>query len=111
MSFRKFGGLNYSAKNNIVSNQFSNTDNAIITHTAGEPNTRIVSESHMDMSGNSVTEIGCLYFMDGTVQCTAAVIPPIGPTGPPGPTGPTGSTGATGPPGGGGSGTTGPTGP
>ena len=42
MSFRKFGGLNYSAKNNIVSNQFSNTDNAIITHTAGEPNTRIV---------------------------------------------------------------------
>jgi Chaperone of endosialidase len=72
MSFRQFGGLNYSAKNNIITNQFSNSGNLGITDTLGQPNSKIVSQSHIDMSANSVLHIGKLYFMDGTVQATAS---------------------------------------
>jgi len=72
MSFRQFGGLNYSAKSNIITNQFSNSGNLGITDTLGQPNSKIVSQSHIDMSANSVLHIGKLYFMDGTVQSTAA---------------------------------------
>jgi hypothetical protein len=72
MSFRQFGGLNYSAKSNIITNQYSNSGNLGITDTLGQPNSKIVSQSHIDMSANSVLHIGKLYFMDGTVQSTAA---------------------------------------
>jgi hypothetical protein len=72
MSFRQFGGLNYSAKSNIITNQYSNSGNLGITDTLGQPNSKIVSQSHLDMSANSVLHIGRLYFMDGTVQSTAA---------------------------------------
>ena len=72
MSFRQFGGLNYSAKSNIITNQYSNSGNLGITDTLGQPNSKIVSQSHIDMSANSVLHIGKLYFMDGTVQATAA---------------------------------------
>ncbi|NDA89633.1 MAG: hypothetical protein EBY20_01805, partial [Alphaproteobacteria bacterium] len=72
MSFRQFGGLNYSARNNIITNQYSNSAHVGVTDTLGQPNSKIVSQSHIDMSANSVMHIGRLYFMDGTVQSTAA---------------------------------------
>jgi len=71
MSFRQFGGLNYSAKNNIITNQFSNSGNLGITDTLGQPNSKIVSQSHIDMSSNSIMHVGKIYFSDGSLQSTA----------------------------------------
>jgi len=78
MSFKKFGGLNYSAKSNIISNHYSNSGNLGITDTLGQLNSKIVSQSHIDMSANSIMNIGSLYFMDGTVQTTAIETDPTG---------------------------------
>jgi len=78
MSFKKFGGLNYSAKSNIISNHYSNSGNLGITDTLGQPNSKIVSQSHIDMSANSIMNIGSLYFMDGTMQTTAPETDPTG---------------------------------
>jgi hypothetical protein len=38
MSFRKYGGLNYAAKNNIVRNNYSSSDNQNITNELGQIN-------------------------------------------------------------------------
>jgi hypothetical protein len=78
MSFKKFGGLNYSAKSNIISNHYSNSGNLGITDSLGQLNSKIVCLSHLDMSANSIMNIGSLYFMDGTIQTTALVIDPSG---------------------------------
>jgi hypothetical protein len=122
MAFRKFGGLNYAATNNIVRNHFSNNDNPTISNQLGDINSKIVCASHLDMSLNSILNISALYFSDGTVQTTAytgggGVGPQgpqgnpgsVGPTGPAGPTGLQGSTGPAGPTGL--QGSTGPVGP
>jgi len=50
MSFRQYGGLNYSAKNNIVKNNLSNTNNLTISNELGKPNSHINLLS--DISGN-----------------------------------------------------------
>ena len=73
MSFKKFGGLNYSAKNNIVGNLYTTSINSGTANIIGLENSKITSQSHLDMSANSVLHIGSLYFMDGTVQDTAYV--------------------------------------
>jgi len=52
MSFRKFGGLQYSAKHNSVSSYY-NTSNNLQATTIGQPNTYINVES--DLSGNFTT--------------------------------------------------------
>jgi hypothetical protein len=52
MSFRKFGGLKYSAKHNSVSSYY-NTSNNLQATTIGQPNTYIVVEG--DLSGNFTT--------------------------------------------------------
>jgi hypothetical protein len=52
MSFRKFGGLQYSAKHNSVSSYY-NTSNNLQATTIGQPNTYINVES--DLSGNFIT--------------------------------------------------------
>ena len=62
MSFRKFGGLNYNAKNNIVKNHYGTSDNFQSTETIGQPNSKMVSLSHIDMSQNSIMNVGGLYF-------------------------------------------------
>ena len=67
MSFRKYGGLNYSSTNNIVRNHYSNSDNKSISDVLGEINTKIVSKSHIDMSANSLMNTGAVYYMDGNV--------------------------------------------
>ena len=49
MSFRKYGGLNYAAKNNIVRNNYSSSDNQNITNELGQINSRIVAASNIDL--------------------------------------------------------------
>jgi hypothetical protein len=105
MAFRKYGGLNYAANNNIVRNQYSNTEKPQVTNVLGQINSKIVSASHIDMSANSLLNVECIYFYDGTTLCTAAG----------GGSGSQGAQGAQGAPGGstgaqGATGTKGPTG-
>jgi len=71
MSFKQFGGLNYSAKNNIVGNLYTSSTNSGTANIIGQENSKITSQSHLDMSANSLMHIGSLYFMDGTIQNTA----------------------------------------
>ena len=71
MSFRKYGGINHAAKNNIVKNHFSTSDNQTISNTLGQTNTKIVSKSHLDMDEHSLLNLRSGYFMDGTIQYTA----------------------------------------
>ena len=108
MSFRKYGGINYSSKNNIVHSNYSNNSNLNILNRSGMPNSREVFDSNIDMNGNSILNVECIYFTDGTIQCTniGGVTGPTGATGATGPTGPTGETGTNEP-----SGPTGATGP
>ena len=50
MSFRKVGGVQYSATQNIVKNRYNTSDNLYVTQNVGEPNTYINFLS--DISGN-----------------------------------------------------------
>ena len=121
MAFRRYGGINYSANNNIVRANYSNNNKLNINNYSGQPNSKEVFKSHIDMCGNSVLNVGCIYFQNGSVQCSAAPLGAtgiqgsIGPSGPQGPTGTQGLSGPTGPSGlsgpTGASGLSGPTGP
>uniref|UniRef100_A0A6C0BC11 Uncharacterized protein n=1 Tax=viral metagenome TaxID=1070528 RepID=A0A6C0BC11_9ZZZZ len=66
MAFRKYGGLNYAATNNIIRNHYANSDNFFVSNVVGQYNSKIVSESHYDMSGNSLLNVEAIYFMDGS---------------------------------------------
>jgi hypothetical protein len=50
MSFRKFGGMRYTTKHNIVSSNYHNTNNLFITESVGQPNSHIYNLS--DICGN-----------------------------------------------------------
>ena len=50
MSFRQFGGLNYSARHNIVSSNYNTSNNLLVTQNVGQPNSYINFLS--DISGN-----------------------------------------------------------
>ena len=106
MAFRKYGGLTYSATNNIVHNSVSNSNNLTISNKMGLLNSKIVSDSHLDINNDSIINIGSLIFSDGSVQTTAytggssgqqGVTGPQGPDGNTGPQGPIGDTGPQGP--------------
>ena len=124
-NWRSSGGIGRSASQNITSSNTSTFSNAVVSGKSfGQNNSKTVFTGHVDLSDNSLLNVGCIYFSDGTVQCTAGgsssrrnVIGPTelneieiytGPTGPTGPQGvpgllteihSTGSTGPTGPPG------------
>jgi hypothetical protein len=66
-SFRKYGGLNYASSNNIVRNHYCNNDNLIISEKIGLLNSKILNESHIDMSGNSILGVKEIYFYNGSV--------------------------------------------
>ena len=95
MAFRKYSGLNYAA-NNIVRNHYANSKNQQITNILGQINSKVVSASHIDMSANSLLNVECIYFYDGTTLCTAGSQGLDGPTGQQGATGSQGSDGPTG---------------
>jgi len=58
MSFRQFGGLQYAARNNIVSNSYNTNSNLQVTGDIGQPNSYINFLS--DISGN-INVNGNLY--------------------------------------------------
>jgi predicted acyltransferase (DUF342 family) len=65
MSFRKYGGLSYAAKNNIVSNNYNSINNLQVTENVGQPNSYINFES--DISGNNL-------FLSGNIDCCGNMI-------------------------------------
>jgi len=92
--FRRYGGLNYSANNNITKSYISNSEQMNINNYSGQKNSNEVYASNIDMSGNSILHIQTVYFQDGTSISSARGL--TGPTGATGATGSTGATGATG---------------
>jgi hypothetical protein len=64
MAFRRYGGMNFSAANNIIRNHYANSDNLTSSNriglssdiiTNGTPsNSNLVFESNIDMCGNSI---------------------------------------------------------
>ncbi len=67
-SFKKYGGINVSATNNIVKNNYTSANNLLIPYNIGLLNSKINSQSHLDMSNNSILNINTLYFSNGTTQ-------------------------------------------
>jgi hypothetical protein len=115
MSFRKYGGADRNATNNIVRSHFATSDNLNVTRQIGDTNTNVVVKSDIKLVGASGPSGIGIYFADGTFQYTAGGSG-SGVTGPTGPTGDnsgfTGATGSTGPTGiKGDTGNIGPTGP
>jgi hypothetical protein len=68
MSFRKYGGLGRNAKNNIVRNETSIADKQYITNTFGDLNSKIVSQSHLDIGGSSLMNVANVYYHDGSKE-------------------------------------------
>ena len=64
MSFRRYGGLDRAASNNIVRSNYATANNESITVALGQENSKIVCKSHLDLSGNSLLNVGSIYFMD-----------------------------------------------
>lgn len=113
-TFRKFGGIGYNQKNNIVTSKYGTTGELYVSDSLGDRNSRIVNNSHIDLSGNSVLRVDGIYFLDGTVQRTAGqpeempetsaswggsisnTSKKVGLQGPPGPEGPEGPAGKDG---------------
>ena len=52
MSFRRFGGLQYAPKHNIVTSNYNTSNNLLVTEVVGQPNSYIVFES--DISGDII---------------------------------------------------------
>jgi hypothetical protein len=68
MSFRRYGGINRAANNNIIRNNVTTTDNLIITNQVGEHNSRIVVESEFKINNN--VEIRANLFLTGATGAT-----------------------------------------
>jgi hypothetical protein len=71
-SFRRLGGIKYAPVKNIVKNTNSNTNklnNIIGGDEKNNYKSKIVSESNLDMSNNSIVDVNNIYFTNGeTVQ-------------------------------------------
>jgi len=89
MSFRRFGGLQYAARHNIVSSNYNTANYLSVTDDIGQANSYIQSLSILGATGPTG--------FTGVTGPSQGEPGPIGSTGPTGPTGPTGSTGPTGP--------------
>ena len=61
-SFRKYGGVNRSAVGNIVRHHYANETNMTISNSVGLDNSKILSQSHLDMSCNSILNVNSIYF-------------------------------------------------
>jgi hypothetical protein len=98
MSFRKFGGLQYSAKHNSVSSYYNTSNNLQVT-TIGQPNTYIVVESGLTGNINTNAVPAGPQGIQGIQGPTGLEGPKgiEGPTGPAGPEGPAGAIGPAGP--------------
>jgi hypothetical protein len=70
-SFKQFGGLSYNSKHNITSATHTVNAAQVVTGTTGNTNTRSAINSHVDLSGSSLLQVGGVHFADGTVMQTA----------------------------------------
>ncbi len=70
MAFRKVGGTDRLKTNNYVSNNTANMVNANITDSLGKLNTKIVSQSHLDLQGQTLFNVGNVVFVNGTDLAT-----------------------------------------
>lgn len=95
-TFRRYGGLNYSANNNIVRSYISNSEQTNINNYSGLPNSKEIFKSHIDLDGNSLLHTGTIYFQDGTSLSTGISTGPQGTTGIQGPQGFQGNQGMAG---------------
>ena len=76
MSFRQYGGTNYAAKNNIVKNNYTNSNNLSIMKQIGQPVSAISVQSGLYLTNNIVfeqfdTPVYGIKYSDGTFQTTA----------------------------------------
>jgi hypothetical protein len=70
-SFKQFGGLAYNSKHNITGATHTVNAAQVVTGTTGNTNTRSTINSHVDLSGSSLLQVGGVHFADGTVMQTA----------------------------------------
>ena len=70
-SFKQFGGLSYHSKHNITGATHTVNAAQVVTGTTGNTNTRSTVNSHIDLSGSSLLQVGGVHFADGTVLQTA----------------------------------------
>ena len=70
-SFRRYGGLHFSATNNITRSYMSNSEQFNVNDYLGQNNSKEVVMGNIDMSGNSIMHIDTIYFQDGTSTNTA----------------------------------------
>ena len=66
-SFRQYGGLNRASANNIVRSRYANSDNQTISNVLGLPNSNIVCESNLDLSGNDIYNVSNVVLNNGDV--------------------------------------------
>jgi microcystin-dependent protein len=92
-TFRRYGGLNYSANSNVTRSYISNSEQLNINNYSGQPNSKEIFASHIDLSGNSILHTGTIYFQDGTSLSSATNQGPAGATGAPEATGTPGAVG------------------
>ena len=83
--FRRYGGLNYSSKNNVIHSFISNSEQMNINKFSGQNESHEIFKSDIDLNRNSILHTKSIQYLDGTIQVTAA-----------GNTGATGYQGATG---------------
>lgn len=75
-SFRKFGGMNFSSHNNIVKHNILNANTSSFKN-SGALNSKELFLSHVDMSGNSLLNVGNIYFENGTILDGSFNIPTL----------------------------------
>ena len=71
MSFRKVGGVQYSATQNVVKSRYNTSDNLYVSQYVGEPNTIINFLS--DISGNQLygdLDVSGNLYVSGNIDCS-----------------------------------------
>ena len=71
MSFRRFGGINYAPKHNIVSSNYNTSNNLLVTQNVGQPNSYI--EFLSDISGNINIDISGNIICNGNLYVSGDV--------------------------------------
>ena len=55
--FLKFGGINKSVTNNYTRNNYCNSDILTVPNILGNPRSKIISISNLDISNNSIVNV------------------------------------------------------
>lgn len=63
--FLQFGGINKSVTNNYTRNNYCNSDILTVPNILGNPRSKIISLSNLDISNNSIVNVDGIYFYGG----------------------------------------------